>query len=240
MTHSSAVSAPTIADLWRTLRAWLADALRRGPAAVARLVTRQAQNAVARRLRMIESLLLKLLLVEAAQLHPFPGRGEAASPGPINADAGEQAAANAARRLHATVSMGPGLGAARQSGNGWVEDPANSKTWRVRFRPRLRGLLPKPPRPRAAPHARTVAAPPNPVLRARKLARRLEALRRVIAQPRRAVAALARRLHALGAAARAVAHAIALWRPRGAAPSLTLAHAIVHASDARVVFEDSS
>jgi ribosomal protein L11 methyltransferase len=48
--------------------------------------------------------------------HPFPGRGEAASPGPINATA-----SGVARRRQASGAMGPGLGAARQSGNGWGE-----------------------------------------------------------------------------------------------------------------------
>jgi hypothetical protein len=207
MTNTSPV--PTIADLWRRLRAWLAIALRRGPAAVARLVTRKAQDAVARRLRLIESLLLKLLLIEAATTRrPIPERCAAAS---------------------------PGLSPARHSSSGHAEIPTDPKTWRVRFRPRLRGLTPAQQLPRrsAPPRTRTPAI----AARAHKLARRLEALRRVIANPRRAIAALARRLAALGAAAHALARAIALSRPRAVA-SIALAHAMIYAHDA--VIHDSS
>ncbi|MBY0562556.1 MAG: 50S ribosomal protein L11 methyltransferase [Hyphomonadaceae bacterium] len=50
--------------------------------------------------------------------HPFPGRGKAASPGPINTKV-EKACAPAGALSGAIVPMGPGLGASRQSGNGW-------------------------------------------------------------------------------------------------------------------------
>src|SRR5688572_10425005 len=80
-----------------------------------------------------------------------------------------------------------------------AEDPARSETWRVRFNARTGG----PPSHRAAPPA--PVAPATPAERAhaksRALARRLEALRRVLANPHRAIAALARKLAALGAGA---------------------------------------
>jgi ribosomal protein L11 methyltransferase len=48
--------------------------------------------------------------------YPFPGRGEAASPGHIN-----PTRSRFARQRHASGVMGPGLVAARQSGSGWGE-----------------------------------------------------------------------------------------------------------------------
>ncbi len=51
----------------------------------------------------------------ATRSHSFPGRGAAASPGPINIHTRSKAL-----RLEPSMSMGPGLGAARQSGNGWT------------------------------------------------------------------------------------------------------------------------
>ena len=64
-----------------------------------------------------------------------------------------------------------------------------------------------------------------------RLARRLEAVRRVIADPRRVIAALARKLASLGRAARAFARRIALAAPpRGGGP--VFANAIVYACDA--------
>jgi hypothetical protein len=76
--------------------------------------------------------------------------------------------------------------------------------------------------PRAPACAQTLAL---------KLARRFEALRRVIADPRRAIAALVRKLAALGAGARAFARVIALASPRqGGGP--IFADATVRAHDA--------
>jgi hypothetical protein len=82
------------------------------------------------------------------------------------------------------------------------------------------------------PRHRAKAAPPCAQTLALRLARRFEALRRVIADPRAAIAALARKLHALGAAAYAIARRIALWRPRTALLSLAHGHATVCAHDA--------
>jgi hypothetical protein len=110
-----------------------------------------------------------------------------------------------------------------------LEDPACPETWRVRYRPRL----PRIPRRVAATRARPGAAPRDAAAVARLLARRCEALRRLIADPRPAIRALARKLRALGASAHAFARRIAIKpAPRGASNPMRLAHAIVHAVDA--------
>jgi hypothetical protein len=199
---------------------------------VAQAVAREAYAAARRRIAFLEAFVLKLLLIEAARIphhHPFPGRGAAACPGPMNTSARERGAAQAAHRVHATESMGRGPGAARQSGKGRVEDRANPATWRVRFHARLAPLQPRPDPPTSARlHLR-----PDPNARQAKalaLARRFEALRRIIADPRRAAAALARRLTRLGPRAEHFAHRIALASPRqGGGP--TFAEATVFAFD---------
>mgnify|MGYP001478427787 CR=1 FL=1 len=237
MTYSPTASDP-IAALWQAARALLAETLRAfgAPAAVAHAVS----AAFKRRLALLESLVMKLLLIEAASFHPVPGRGETASPGPMNTGARERSTDSAARCLHATVSMGPGLGAARQSGNRWTEDPADSRTWRVRFRPRLprhaAANIGRPAPPRRPPRPAHIRA----LAHARRLARRFEALRRVVADPRRAAAALARKLHALGARAGAVALRMARAMPRRAG-GLAHADALVRACDGWLArLEDSS
>jgi len=129
--------------------------------------------------------------------------------------------------------MGPGLGAPRQSGNGWREDPTRPETWRVRFRLRM------PPQLRARSAAtRLQLRPRTESIRAqahaRRLARRFEALRRVIADPRPAIANLARKLTSLG---RTIAHRIALARPsRSASLGPIFAAAIILSQDASFSF----
>jgi hypothetical protein len=246
MTNTSAALNPAIADLWRDLRAWLADALAvsRGPAAVARVLAHAAHAAIKRRLQLIESMLVKLLLIEAEHFrsHPFPDARVARSPGPINASTAGKPAPRVA------AAMDSGAGAVRQFWNG-CENPNSPETWRVRFRPRLHHLLRRDMRTRGAcvtsTHApeqcagacaETVAAQ-----KARALSRRFEALRRVIADPRRAIAALARRLGALGKAAHVLARAIALSRPpRCVGAPMSFAHAMVRACDASAAFHNTS
>jgi ribosomal protein L11 methyltransferase len=55
-----------------------------------------------------------VLRQRAKRSHPSPGRSNAATPGPINTGGGKRAPRSARSAV-----MGPGLGAARQSGNGW-------------------------------------------------------------------------------------------------------------------------
>jgi len=119
--------------------------------------------------------------------------------------------------------MGPGLGAARQSGNGCEDqrDTANA-TFHLRLPTVTRKRRAHPLRPRTANAPRTDS-----------LLRRYEALRRVLANPAPTIARLALKLHALGARAYAIARRIALHRPRAEPRDPKLfAHACVRASDA--------
>jgi hypothetical protein len=105
--------------------------------------------------------------------------------------------------------------------------------WREQARRRLiERLHPKPDA--EAAHRRNHA-------KARTLARRFEALRRVLADPRRAVARLARMLCKLGQAAYAAARRIALAPPpRAKRLGPTFANAIVYGCDASEELRDSS
>lgn len=200
MTNTSA--SDPIDDLWRQARAQFADALRalRSAAVVAVILARSAYDTVKARLRLLESLVLKLLLIEAAR---------ALLPDETSASL---------TQAHAHRKPAPHH----------REDPADPATWRVRFRPRI----PRDShRPRAPAIARLRTPAPSSI-NAIALARRFEALRRVLADPRRAIAALAARLRALGAAAHAVARRIALYVPRCKAQGSTHAAALVRAHDA--------
>lgn len=67
-------SAPTpISDLWRIARAFLADALNAfgGPQTIQRTLDRFAHRAIKRQLQALETLLMKLLLIEAVKLAPL-------------------------------------------------------------------------------------------------------------------------------------------------------------------------
>ena len=199
-----------IAVLWQGARAWLADTLRMfgGPATIAR----SACLAFKRRLALLESLVMKLLLIEAARQNEL---GDA----PLEKRETAQPATPCQRRRASE------------------EDPRRSETWRVRFRPRMpRHALHSASAQRPAPrprHARPDSA------RALRLARRFEALRRVLADPRSAIAALARKLRALGAGAYAAARAIAMSLPRQGG-GMVHAHALVHACDWSRIYRNSS
>ena len=112
-----------------------------------------------------------------------------------------------------------------------TEDPHNPETWRVRFNLRLPHI-----RTRRRRNARTQRlAPRQGAARAAQpldLARRCEALRRVLADPTSTVARLARKLRTLGARAYAAARRIALLRPRDLpCTPMLYAHASVRAHD---------
>ncbi len=72
MPKSNIVPIDPIANLWLIARAWLADAVRAfgAPEAVARVFSRFARAGLARRLRALETLAMKLLLVEVSRLEP--------------------------------------------------------------------------------------------------------------------------------------------------------------------------
>ena len=198
----NALASDPIDDLWRQARAQFADALRalRGAAGVAVIRTRAAYEAVKARLRLLESLVLKLLLIEAAR---SPISDEPSSP---------------LSQPHAHRKQAPHR----------REDLADPETWRVRFRPRI----PRDPQRPRGPAIARLRAPARSSVNAIALARRFEALRRVLVDPRRAIAALAAKLRALGAAAHAVARRIALYVPRCKAQGPTHAAALVRAHDA--------
>jgi hypothetical protein len=216
MTPSSNPADP-IAQAWRTARAWCAQALAEfgGAAAIAAVIARQAYAACRRRLALVESFVTKLLLIEAAQLPSLARAVETRS------------RTSGSRRQPPRAS----------------EDPANPASWRVRFHARLAPIHAAPARAAAAPHLRArlrVEFEPSVAqAKAHALARRFEALRRVIADPRRAILALARRLAALGVRAYAVAHRIALAAPRQGG-GMDFAHVSIFALDASVRWLDSS
>jgi hypothetical protein len=231
------------------MRTWLADALHDflSPIEVANTLARKARNAVRRRLALLESLLMKLLLIEASRVSvPPPCRRQ-----------------KPAGKTPAAREFTP-------------EDPTNPATWRVRFTPRI-PPSPQQQRQRArqyaaaagprirdlgppilvrdiwrdnarraliarlTPKLAAASAPARALAKARKLARRFEALRRAIASPAAAIAALARKLHALGAKARAAAHAIAVAIPvRLKREPPTHARAVSHAWDTLHLWPDSS
>lgn len=205
-----------ITQLWREARAWLAEMLSDfiSPAAVLRTVARGARVAFRRRLQMLESLVMKLLLVEASRV-ATPDK--ATMPGGIRRSPRRHPGNTATQLAQAC---------------GYVEHPDHPITWRVRFHGRIPRQRPRAatltPRPRTAPAPEHIRAAAH----ARRLARRFEALRRVIADPRPAIAALARKLRALGQAAYAVARRVALWRPRMDDVSLAHGQATVHAHEA--------
>ena len=216
MTNASLPADP-ITQLWRHARAWLAGMLCDfiSPARVARAIAHHARIAFRKRLRLLELLVLKLLLIEAARspvmsCKPMPAGSRRCSETGLLQSGGAAVAGQRAedRRAHA-------------------EHPDHPITWRVRFHTPW-------PRRRQGPRASTRRVPRAPACAqtlALELARRFESLRRVIADPRRAIAALARKLQALGPAARAFARAIALASPRqGGGP--IFADATVRAHDA--------
>jgi hypothetical protein len=69
MTFAQTAGDP-IALLWKIARVWLADAIAAfgAPAEIATLLARGAQNALRRRLKALEALAMKLLLAEAARI----------------------------------------------------------------------------------------------------------------------------------------------------------------------------
>jgi hypothetical protein len=240
MTTAATAPSDPIALLWKIARMWLADAIEAfgDPAEIARLLARKARRAARRRLMALESLVMKLLLIEAAKLtgvtrtHPHP-RGERQQPA-------EHACVSLRRPAHAI-------------------DPADPATWRVRFEwrippeaapsrkpastgPRIRDLSPPllvrdifADRARRAELERMrlmrIAAPDEARERAKaeKLARRFEALRRVLAKPSPHARRLAARLRALGAAAAHAMRRIAMQAPpRGETNPVVHHHADFH------------
>jgi hypothetical protein len=221
-------SHPTLADLWRQARAWLAAALRdfRGPAQIATTFARAARAAIRARLALIEALVMKLLLIEAAQSSPACG-GDRELPRKREEREGRVRSAPRPSVSSCALDSSP---QSREH-----EDPMRPETWRVRFRLRM------PRQQRASTASPPLHLTPRPEhlrahAHARRLARRFEALSRVLADPRPAIAALARKLAARGAGARAIARRIALAHPGRASLGPVFATAMIFGHDASSSF----
>jgi hypothetical protein len=208
-------SAPTpISDLWRIARAFLADALNAfgGPQTIRQTLDLIGRRAIKRQLQALETLAMKLLLIEAANLPAQTQRARIAPSG--KAPSSKRDAAHAA------------------------DDPARPETWRVAFQlqippepkdtsaPRIRYLGPSGFIRATVVSAKTleklerlVAAHLNTSaedsLRAKaaRLARRFEALRRVFANPLPRARRLKQELQALKRRAFAAANRIAKRKP---------------------------
>jgi len=213
--------------LWKIARMWLVSAVARfgSPALIATLVERRVRRVLTRRVVALETLVMKLLLVEAARLGEPPSRHS---------------------RAHAEAS------AARRAAAGWAvrgQDSADPGKWRVRFQLRI-PPEPRPPwisAPNAGPRIRDLGSPlhvrdiyadkarrtrlaqlaaaraarsahseARERTKAARLARRFEALKRTIDDP----APHARRLLRKLAAFKERAHAAAMRIVRRAAPPL--------------------
>jgi hypothetical protein len=217
------------AALWQAAHYWLAGVLRAfgQPARIARLA-QSACGALKRELKALESLVLKLLLIEASSLDVPPASSRQ---GPLDnrqhraglRDAGWKPAVRCEDSTRSNTA------------NRRVEDLANPETWSVRFSLRLPQIRAR--RRRHAPARRPRPTRPASPL---ELARRCEALRRVLADPTSAVTRLARKLRKLGARAYAAARRIALLRPRDLpCTAMLYAHACVRAHDGAHHFRGS-
>jgi hypothetical protein len=202
-------TAPTpIADLWKSARALLADALGAfgGPQQIQRTLDRIARGAIRRQLKALEVLVMKLLLIEAAKLPAVTKRAHAAPNGQ-------------GRSAHAA-------------------DPARPETWRVCFQlhippepkdatpPIIRSLGPSRFIRAVVVDAKTFAKlaclaaarasisnEERNQAAAARLARRFEALRRVFANPAPRARRLKHKLIALKQRAFAAARRIAGQKP---------------------------
>jgi len=202
-------TAPTpIADLWKSARTILADALGAfgGPQQIQRTLDRIARGVIRRQLKALEVLVMKLLLIEAAKLPAVAKRAHAAPNGQ-------------GRSAHAA-------------------DPARPETWRVCFQlqippepndatgPRIRGFGPSRFIRAVVVDAKTFAKlaclatmrasttnEERDSAAAARLARRFEALRRVFANPAPRARRLKHKLIALKQRAVAAARRIAAHKP---------------------------
>jgi hypothetical protein len=207
-----------LTNLWKIARKWLAEAIAAfgPPEAIAQMLARWARRAVELRLRALETLLMQLLLIEAAKFESQRGPG-----------------APAALPRGETEDARPAPAA----------DPARAETWRVRF---MLCIPPDPetrPDPNRGPRIRSLGQPflvrdifaerakqamlarmarmravrgathERERARAEKLARRFEALRRALEDPSPRIRQLKRKLLALAEHAHAAALRIARLEP---------------------------
>lgn len=200
-----------LANIWLRVRSMfvrMSDIVGAIPAlAVLTQLRPPRQREIASCIALVETIVRKLLLIEAAQIQRTEGvnvqtsrllRLEHIAPSPKNWSAALCAASSAEAAAKAECATG----AAR---NLPAFDITQPETWRVRFKlgaprdplacseskaPRIRALWgpsPTPPQPAPKPERRTVPAP-------LRLAQRFEALRRAIADPLPLARKLARTL----------------------------------------------
>jgi hypothetical protein len=229
MTLAQTASEDPTFHLWRIARVWLTDTVHAfgAPPAIARELARHVRRALTRRVKALEILLMKLLLVQAADLSA------------VTRTHAQQAAKSCAPSRRACVSPQEHARAAPHAHN-----PDQSETWRVRFilrippeprvqtraidGPRVRRLGPPllvreafAARAQHALHVRMAAlsaARFNPSAireraKAEKLARRFEALIRAMADPAPYARRLKRKLALLAHQAYDAATRIACRRP---------------------------
>lgn len=234
-------SAPTpIADLWRTARAWFTEALDvfGGPHTIRLTFAASARRTIARQLQALETLAMKLLLIEAAALPPLAARTQRA------------ARTKQGRAIRATDPARPETW--RVSFRLQIPPEPTDKT-----APRFRSLGP-------SRFIRAVVLDPKALAKklallsnlrakrddetrahasAEKLARRCEALRRVFANPAPSARRLKRKLLALKQRSFAAATRIANLRPppRQLDPTLheRTEYAAQHATPAFAAFDSS-
>jgi hypothetical protein len=229
MTTAHIVSDP-IAQLWQGARAWFSATLAAfgDPARFAAL-SRETACALKRDLKALESVVLKLLLIEAARFFlrpPIPGLARKA--GTHAPDEQRAAQAERAQRSAGLQTRISDDGAEERAS----QDPRPCAPFSLR-------LPPEPSARRSRAHSTTPRAPHEP--KPDDLARRCEALRAVLADPAAAVARLVRKLCTLAERAYAVARRIALWRPRGTPRNPTLtAHVCVYAHDSASILRNTT
>lgn len=204
-------SAPTpIADLWRTARAWFTDALASlgGPQTIRQTLDRVARRAIRRQLKALETLVMKLLLIEAAKLAPLPMRHARTAP------------SGQGRTAHDADPAQPETWRVCYQ----IHIPPEPETTTA---PHIRSLGPSPFIRAIVLDAKTLqqklahmaamraanASEARAHANAEKLARRFEALRRVFANPLPRARRLKRKLLALKQRAFAAAKRIALSKP---------------------------
>lgn len=204
-------SAPApIATLWQTARAWFTDALASfgGPQTIRQTLDSIARRAIRRQLRALETLVMKLLLIEAAKLAPLLTQHARTAP------------SREGRTTHAADPAQPETWRVCYQIHIPPEPEANTA-------PRIRSLGPSPfiraivldakALQQKLAHMAAMRAANTSEARAHanaeKLARRFEALRRVFANPLPRARRLKRKLLALKHGAFAAAKRIALSKP---------------------------
>jgi hypothetical protein len=214
MTVAAAAPDP-ILQLWAHTRTWLARAVDAfgGPAAIARLVVRGARRVAARQLAACEALVMKLLLVEAADLSP---QAFARGPGARTQTQSRPTELDLAHPETWNVRFIPRLPSApptpqQQAGAGprirsfaqplLVRDIAADRA-RQELHARMKKMR----------DARWRLDPARDRAKAERLARRFEALRRVFADPKPYALRLKRKVLALAAKAYDAAMRIVLKR----------------------------